>query len=143
MWNCFLLLVFSYFSSCPRGFFSHFLRQVDLKSSSYIQCRNIPAFDYPPSSSSFIPPLRGWNIANQSSMQSAFIFQFVCLFVYLYGLFRPTREFFTHKEISPLPVKGCKFWPILSTHRHWTCSEGSLACHTYCDTGHQFIMVIS
>ena len=27
-------------------------------------------------------------------------------------------------------------WPLLS-------SEGSLACHTYCDTGHPFMMVIS
>ena len=29
---------------------------------------------------------------------------FVCLGVF----FRPTREFFTHMETSPLPVKGCK-----------------------------------
>ena len=27
--------------------------------------------------------------------------------------FSPTREFFTHLETSPLPVKGCKFWPML------------------------------
>ena len=25
----------------------------------------------------------------------------------------PSREFFTHLETSPLPVKGCKFWPML------------------------------
>ena len=31
---------------------------------------------------------------------------FVCLFVW--G-FRPTQEFFTHMETSPLPVKVCKF----------------------------------
>ena len=31
---------------------------------------------------------------------------FVCLFVWV---FRPTREFFTHMETSPLPMKGCKF----------------------------------
>ena len=30
---------------------------------------------------------------------------FVCLFV----IFRPTWEFFTHMETSPLPMKGCKF----------------------------------
>ena len=31
------------------------------------------------------------------------------LFVYLFVEFRPTQEFFTHLEMSPLPVKGCKF----------------------------------
>ena len=30
-------------------------------------------------------------------------------FVCLCGVDRPTREFFTHMEMSPLPVKGCKF----------------------------------
>ena len=29
----------------------------------------------------------------------------ICLF----GVYRPTREFFTHMETSPLPVKACKF----------------------------------
>ena len=36
--------------------------------------------------------------------------------------------------------------PQMLTHaRHlWSLnSEGSLACHTYCDTGHPFIMIIS
>ena len=36
----------------------------------------------------------------------------VCFF----GVYRPTREFFTHMETSPLPVKGCKFLPMLGTH---------------------------
>ena len=49
----------------------------------------------------------------------------------------PTQEFFTNMEISPLPVKGCKFWPMLGTHGHWA------VCHTYCDMGHPFKMVIS
>ena len=31
-----------------------------------------------------------------------------CLFV-----FRPTRVFFSHMETSPLPVKDCKFLPML------------------------------
>ena len=43
------------------------------------------------------------------------MFVFVCLF----GVHRPTREFFTYIETSPLAVKGCKFWPILDTHGHW------------------------
>ena len=56
---------------------------------------------------------------------------FVCL-----GFFVPLEEFFTHMETSPLPVKGCKLWPVLGTDgrydcaRHWwpLSSEGSLAC---------------
>ena len=40
---------------------------------------------------------------------------FVCLFV----VFRPTREIFSHMVTSHLPVKGCKFWPMLGTHGHW------------------------
>ena len=34
------------------------------------------------------------------------------LYMYMicfFGVFRPTREFFTRMETSPLPVKGCKF----------------------------------
>ena len=51
---------------------------------------------------------------------------------------RLTREFFTHMETSPFLVKASKYtrhtWPLNS--------EGSLACHTFCDTEHPFIMVI-
>ena len=39
----------------------------------------------------------------------------VCLFV----VYRPIREFFTHMKTSPLPVKGCKCWPMRGTHGHW------------------------
>ena len=72
-------------------------------------------------------------------MKCKFLF---CLFVCLFGVYRLTREFFTHMETSPLPMKGCK---ILTYARHsWLLSsEGSLACHTHCDTGLPFIMVIS
>ena len=35
---------------------------------------------------------------------------FVCC---LSEVYRPIRDFFTHMETSPLPVKGCKFWPIV------------------------------
>ena len=43
-----------------------------------------------------------------------------------------------------LPTK-CQRWPNkLLLSRSWPLtSEGSLACHTYCDTGHPFIMVIT
>ena len=37
----------------------------------------------------------------------------------LFGVLHPTREFFTHMETSPLPVKDCKFWPKPGTHGHW------------------------
>ena len=32
-----------------------------------------------------------------------------CLFVCLFRVYCPTREFFTHIEKSPFPVKGFKF----------------------------------
>ena len=38
-----------------------------------------------------------------------------CFFV----VYRPTRDFFTHIEMSPLPLKGCKFWAMIGTHGHW------------------------
>ena len=36
----------------------------------------------------------------------------------------PTREFFTHLETSSLPMKDCKFWPMLGTYGHWTLIRG-------------------
>ena len=42
----------------------------------------------------------------------------VHLFVCLFRVFRPTREFFTHSETSSLPAKGCKFCPMLGTYGH-------------------------
>ena len=63
---------------------------------------------------------------------------FVCLF----GVFRPTREFFTQMETSLIPVKGCKFCPMFGIHCFWTVRI-SWACHTFCDTEHLLIIVIS
>ena len=40
----------------------------------------------------------------------------VVLFVCLFGVYRPIREFFSHMETSPLSVKGCKFRPMLGTY---------------------------
>ena len=61
------------------------------------------------------------------------------MFVYLFRVLRPTRQFFTQMETSPLLVEGCKVltteWPVSS--------EGSLTCYTYCYTGNPFIIVIS
>ena len=67
---------------------------------------------------------------------------YVCLF----GVLHPTREVFNLMETSQLPVEGCKFWLVLGTHGHWAwplSSEGSLACHTFCDMEHPFKIVIS
>ena len=36
---------------------------------------------------------------------------FVC---FLFGVYRPIRECFTHMEMSPLPGKGCQCWPLLA-----------------------------
>ena len=36
----------------------------------------------------------------------------------LFEVFHPTRDFFTHLETSQLPMKGCKFWPMLGTYDH-------------------------
>ena len=32
------------------------------------------------------------------------------------GFILPLEIFFTHMETSPLPMKDCKFWPMLGTH---------------------------
>ena len=57
-------------------------------------------------------------------------------------VFCPTWEFFTHMETSPFPVKGLQI--LTYSWNSWALSrESSLACHTYFDTGHLFIMVIS
>ena len=60
------------------------------------------------------------------------------LFVCLYGVLRPTRETFTNMETSPLP----SYFDLSSAHIA-TQPGGFFRVHTYCDTGHPFIMVIS
>ena len=56
---------------------------------------------------------------------------------FVFGVYRPTREYFTYMETSPLPVNGYArhTWPLNS--------EGSLACHSFCDTRNPLIMIIS
>ena len=63
-----------------------------------------------------------------------------CLFV-LGGFHVPLESFHSYGDVN-ITSEGLQ---ILTYARHsWPlCSEGSLACHTYCDTGHPFIMVIS
>ena len=62
------------------------------------------------------------------------------LCVWLCGVLRPTREYFTPLEMSPLPVKGYRSYARNSRPLR---SEGSLACHAYYGTAQSFIMVIS
>ena len=38
---------------------------------------------------------------------------------WLFTVLRPTREYFTHMETSPLPVKGWKYRPVLDTLGLW------------------------
>ena len=63
----------------------------------------------------------------------ACIYSFVCLFVL--GFFAPL-------ENGDVTITG-EGLQILSYTRHLLplSSDGSLACHTSCDTGHPFIMV--
>ena len=63
----------------------------------------------------------------------------LCLVVWV---FRPIREFFIPMETSPLPVKGCKVWPLFGTHDHWAVRVVWRAT-SYCDTEHPFLLVIS
>ena len=72
---------------------------------------------------------------------------FVCLFVVLFVcLF--VCSFSTHSRIfhsfGDVTAAGERLQILIYVRHLWPLrSEGSLACHTYCDTGHPFIMVIS
>jgi hypothetical protein len=56
---------------------------------------------------------------------------------WLFTVLRPAQEYFTCMEKSPFPVEGFK---ILAYARRpgLLSREGSLSCHTYCDTGPRF-----
>ena len=59
--------------------------------------------------------------------------------------FRPTQEFITHfHSIGDVTITGEVQQILTNARQSWPLSnEGSLACHTYCDAGHAFIIVIS
>ena len=65
----------------------------------------------------------------------------VCLFVWC--LMSHSRIFHTYGDVTiTCTSKGLQI--LTYTWHSWPLSsEGSSACHTYCDTGHPFIMVIS
>ena len=77
---------------------------------------------------------------HKKSIRSLY-FDIMFLFVYL-RVFIPLENFFTHMETSAIPMKGLQ---ILTYARHsWPYhNEGTLACHTCCDIGPPFIIVIS
>ena len=64
-------------------------------------------------------------------------------FYILFVLFdRPTRKFFIH--IGDVTITGERLQILIYARHSWPLSnDGSLACHTYCDNGHPFIMVMS
>ena len=72
-------------------------------------------------------------IFNIDSLQNIILFYFVCLF----RVTRSTQECFT------ICHHYRKRATILTNARHWRplSNECSLAWHTYCDTGHPFIVV--
>ena len=65
---------------------------------------------------------------------------FVCLFVW--GISSHSKIYHSYGDVT---ITGAERLEILTFARHlWPLSsEGSLACRTYCDTSHQFMMVIS
>ena len=65
---------------------------------------------------------------NLSKKQCEINYWVFCLFACLF-VCHPTISisFLTHTETSPLPVKGCKFWPVLDTDGHWAARVSMLA----------------
>ena len=76
-----------------------------------------------------------WSSKVHSNMQT---FIRYCLFVCLFGFFVPLENvsLIWNVTITALNFDYARnLWPLSS--------EGSLACHNHCDTGHPFIMVFS
>ena len=65
--------------------------------------------------------------------------RFICLFVW--GLSSHSRSFHSLRDVT---ITGEVLQILIYARHSWPLSsEGSLACLTYCDTGHPFIIVIS
>ena len=65
---------------------------------------------------------------------------YVCVFFVLW-FFVPLENFSFILSHHNYRCKSWKFWRY-AVHSWPFCSEGFLACHTYCDTGHRFKLVI-
>ena len=64
-----------------------------------------------------------------------------CLFVCLFRICRSTREFFTYGDVN---ITSDWLQNVSNARHSWPLSsESFLACHTFCDTEHPLIMVIS
>ena len=62
-----------------------------------------------------------------------------CLFVWIFS--SHSRFFHSYGDVT---ITGERLQIMTYARPTWQLrSKGSLACHTYCDTGHPFIMVIS
>ena len=79
-----------------------------------------------------------WLEVHTYMIYGIFVFDIVCLSICLFGVY-PTTDFHSFGDVTGEGLQ------ILTYDRHsWPLSsEGSLTCHTYCDTGLPFIMVIS
>ena len=75
-----------------------------------------------------------WNV--RSTLKNIMLWVF-----FIFEVFLLTRKFFTHMETLPLPVKGCKFCPMLGTRaiEQWR----FFSVPHFCDKEHPFIMVIT
>ena len=76
------------------------------------------------------------------NMPACWLVNIILVFILFVGIFLShSRIFHSYGDVT----NAGEWLQILIYARHsWSLSsEGSLACHTYCDTGHSFIMVIS
>jgi hypothetical protein len=85
-----------------------------------------------------------WNLPSLESFLLLFLCRAIdehcCLMYWLkiiHFVLRPAQIFFTCMKTSPFPVKD---WKIYAYARHSgpLSREGSLLCHTCCDTGRQY-----
>ena len=61
--------------------------------------------------------------------------------LFVWGLSPHSKSLYSYGDVT-IALKGCKFFTY-ARHSMPLSSEDSLACHTYCDTWHPSIMVIS
>ena len=82
----------------------------------------------------------GWNSLKFSDI--ILIIFFLLSFLFVSGLYHPTRDFFYSYGDVTITSEWLQY--LTFARRSWSfSSKGSLACHTYWDTWHPFIMVIS
>ena len=77
-------------------------------------------------------------ICTSSKYEEDFFHGLTCLFFWFAWVFH-SRIFHSYGDVT-LSGKWCKKKKTYVRHSWPMSSEGSSACHTYCDTGHSFIM---